>query len=453
MRLLFAALLSLLYFGASADGFQVDDDFHSKTETSDGYSKSLLPLVLRDTISLPYLLEELAILDYQSKKMNFAVKTAKQEWLELLTELQNRDPGELSEKYSNEATSKIFQKCDDAFRETLLPDQHRKLKGFLEQRSVGLSSRIDPAFLPALKLVEHGMPRGVRESPDLAKRAATYIEKQAKIKSECLNTIFTNLGSVDVEELKRTLPLLEQLAGSLGGGLSGTPTEVKKWSKHEFDVFEEEALASVTLKMLSTPELQKELELTNGHVQEMTQFYLDACAAIKPSDWVDPNYAKLILMTPDGKNEELKKTIKKKMDNRLNFEIDIAKKISDKFLVPVQESQLKKIAKFQRSALEAKYGDFFGALIGWSKTTDVDLPVDFKKRVDSARKKYYKRLGELRASTWKANLDLMTESEKDQFTARYGGSIYDYKQEAVEQWDSIRKDEPETPNPTSEDRR
>ena len=190
--------------------------------------------------------------------------------------------------------------------------------------------------------------------------------------------------------------------------------------------------------MLSSQEIQRKVELTSEQVKEMTQFYLDACSAIEQSDWADPNYAKLVLMTPAGKNEELKKLMKEKMHNRLTFEIDVAKRLTDEFLVPVQKQKLKKIAKFQRSALESKYGDFFGALIGWSKTTIADLPSDFEKHVEAARKKYYEQLSKLRSSTWKSGLEVLTEAEKAKFTERYGELMYDYKQEAVEEWDAIR---------------
>ena len=238
MKLFFAAVLFLILSVASVNGFQVDKKLSTKNESTLEIARALLPLIKKNEVSLSYLLEELAILDYQKQALSDAVKIARTDWLEMFTEIQNRDEAEPPKEDVNEVSSRIFEKCDASFRDTLLPKQYLKLVGFLNQRKDGMNNEIEPAFLPFLKLVENEQPRGLRNIPDLGVRASAFNEERVSIKTDSLNSVLSQLDYFDVRELEKMLPLLDQVTGSLGGGLSGTPIEVKKWSKQEFDVFE-----------------------------------------------------------------------------------------------------------------------------------------------------------------------------------------------------------------------
>ena len=58
--------------------------------------------------------------------------------------------------------------------------------GFLNQRKAGLSKKIEPAFLPFMKLVD-GFPTGVRNIPNLGERVEAFNKEKAKIKADSLN--------------------------------------------------------------------------------------------------------------------------------------------------------------------------------------------------------------------------------------------------------------------------
>ena len=216
---------------------------------------------------------------------------------------------------------------------------------------------------------------------------------------------------------------------------------VEKWTKEDFDRFEEKKyLLSAFLIAPNFPPLKKELNILDSQAKEITSLVQSANADRKSVGRVDPTYARLVGMTSSDDLKDLKAEINESQNAELEFQRSLVNRINENVLLPEQIEKLKTIARFTRLMHESKYGDSFGAAIAWSRT-DENLKVDrstLAKVVDDSRTKYYVNLTKLRKETNKKVLDAMPDQCRQKFESSYG-EMYDLESERIAGWDESRK--------------
>jgi hypothetical protein len=188
------------------------------------------------------------------------------------------------------------------------------------------------------------------------------------------------------------------------------------------------------------PPLKEELGLLDHQVAEIKAIAEDCFADRIPEDFVDPNYAKIIFATSEGKLEPLKKEIRRKLDIAKERESKMCKRVVEEVLLPAQREQIRSLAKFTRWIYESKVGDEFGGAIAWSKSVDIagfDESA-FEKTVLSARKEYYAQLTELRKDSAQELFQALPDSAQEKFRSLYG-EFYDLHAERVQSWDELRE--------------
>ena len=327
----------------------------------------------------------------------------------------------------------------EGLSDVLLPNQMDGIRKLLKQRTHLKKLGIESFLLPAM--VADELELKPEEKNNLRKEIRALYDDYERKKKELVKSSLKETASVLPSDAIIGIDDLISLVGNAPQSKSQRCeiTELKDWTDDDYKDFEEREFVRWVLLCNGYDPLKTWLEIFDQQATQMHDI-VNQVIAERDEDWrVDPNYARLINLAPEGQLEELKSEIKKKQDAELERQQKIADKVASDVLLPHQAEALRRIAKFRRVALEAKYGDDFATIVAWAKVFG-DSEMDeskTEKLFDSARTRYYKDLEALKEELTQKSMEALPETAKAIFTSLYG-EMYDYQAEQIHRWNEFR---------------
>ena len=411
----------------------------STSDESETDFPSYLPLITDDTLSLSYFLDELNIVGYQQEQLKKLTKKTRTEWFKMFVQLTKDKASLKKDPDRAREFAALQERFVEGLSDVLLPNQMDGIRKLLKQRTHLKKLGIESFLLPAM--VADELELKPEEKNNLRKEIRALYDDYERKKKELVKSSLKETASVLPSDAIIGIDDLISLVGNAPQSKSQRCeiTELKDWTDDDYKDFEEREFVRWVLLCNGYDPLKTWLEIFDQQATQMHDI-VNQVIAERDEDWrVDPNYARLINLAPEGQLEELKSEIKKKQDAELERQQKIADKVASEVLLPHQAEALRRIAKFRRVALEAKYGDDFATIVSWAKVFG-DSEMDeskSEKLFDSARTRYYKDLEALKEELTQKSMEALPETAKAIFTSLYG-EMYDYQAEQIHRWNEFR---------------
>ena len=422
---LVALFLATMFINQAVDEEQDDVSF-------------LVPLFLDGTLSSEFFVSQLDSVDL---KKDVLIKTSgrlKNEWKKAIANLNGKSSSDV-EKEAHRLRFK--ENAENLIDESLTPEQLKAISKLAKQRRQILEARCRnfelPVFFAVKALGDGKKPKNLKL--DFASIKNSYEEKKSEEFGRCIEKFkdagVTFKGFDELVELHQNVEKIDTRS------LSRRPDITIDWGDDQFADYQSDRQACY-LNNSNSMNLAPLLGMTEAQIQQVKLKVQDSRASRNPDDFVDPNYARIILAVEDNSMKVLQSEIKRKLELTNRLERDLADEIANTVLLPHQVKVVDRLAQFARDMYESKFGDEFGAVMAW-----IDLQADLKNSekerlrdiVTNERANFHQEMRLLRASLCEKSLDSLPDDIKQDFLAKFGKSIYDVDAEKVARWDEARR--------------
>ncbi len=394
---------------------------------------SLVRLFLNDSFEVEYFSKHFDPADFQHEKLAQLTVEIRKRWTETIEDLNAEGVDAKHRKLITEAYQK---EVADMIREGLLPFQIQVLSKLERQRSAMHGARCLSFQFPLFVADEIGLDAEKKSElgKEILELTTAYGEQRVSMLRDSIGKA-TN-SEVNIDKLDAFLEWYHIWDRIDGASIKGRPGVVLGWRLEQFDEYEKSRKQRFTISCT-----EEGLELTEYQIAEITERRTRSRNRRNPDDYVDPEYARIILSIGDGKLEDKKAEIRSRLKAEEEAEAELADEISREVLLPHQVGLIERMAKFDRQMYESRFGDEFGVVVGWLEIQggmDESEKHHLKRSVESIRDEFHEAMQKVRDEYCSKVHRLLPGDAKQNFVEKFG-EPYDLEGERVARWNKARK--------------